>query len=246
MQLNTKGLIIRETITGEQNKIITVLTADYGVINACVFGAKKIQSRSGSGTQLFSYSELSFNKKNDKISVDSAKPVEVFFELRNDIEKIALAQYFAQLEEEFAPKNEQAEEYLRLILNSFSLMISGKRNLDLIKSVFEIYILALSGYMPDVIGCNGCGCFEDDEMFFDTQSGKICCKKCQKSGSGMLVNMDVIKAIRHICFSEPKKIFNFALPEKTLKILSEVSEKYLKNITQKNFKTLEFFHTIFE
>lgn len=245
MHLNTQGLIIRESNTGEQNRIVTVLTSDYGILRAFVYGAKKMQSRSGSGTQLFAFSNLSIVQRKDAYIIESAEPIEVFFDLRNDIEKITLAQYFAQLEEELAPVGEKAEEYLKLILNSFSLLVKNKRKPLLVKAVFEIYILVLSGYMPNVVACENCGKFEDEVMFFETESGNIFCRDCNKNSNAILTPLGVVSAIRHVCFSESKKIFNFTLPDDALKIFSEASENYLLKTVQKKFKTLDFFHSVF-
>ena len=44
MRLNTNGLILKEQNIGESDKLVTVLTADLGVIKAFVRGAKSVKS----------------------------------------------------------------------------------------------------------------------------------------------------------------------------------------------------------
>ena len=46
MKLSTDGLIIREQQTGEDDRLVTLLTRDYGVLRAFVRGAKRIKSKS--------------------------------------------------------------------------------------------------------------------------------------------------------------------------------------------------------
>lgn len=240
--MNTDGLIIREKSTGEQNRIVTVLTRDYGIIRAYVYGAKKIGSRTGAATQLFAFSELGIAERHGSYIIEAAKPKEIFFGLRNDVKKIALAQYFAELSECLVPEKENTEEYLKLILNSLMLLMNDKRDEKLIKSVFELSVLSLSGYMPGIVACEECGKYEDEFMFFDTLDGNIFCSECGKFG--MKVPMSVISAVRHTVLSDRQKIFNFNLNESSLLVLSELTEKYTLSILQRKFRTLDFYHMI--
>lgn len=240
--MNTDGLIIREKSTGEQNKSVTVLTRDYGIVRAYVYGAKKIGSRTGAATQLFAFSELGIKESRGSYIIEAAKPKEVFFNLRKDINKIALAQYFAELSECIVPEGENAEDYLKLILNSLMLLMEEKRDEKLIKSVFELSILSMGGYMPNIVACDECGKYEDEFMFFDTSSGNIFCSECK--AYGLKVPMSVISAVRHIVLSDRQKIFNFNLSESSLSALSDLAEKYMLATLQRKFKTLDFYHTI--
>ncbi|HOO26055.1 MAG TPA: DNA repair protein RecO, partial [Clostridiales bacterium] len=103
MQINTEGLVIRERSVGENDRLITVLTRDYGLVKAFANGAKRLKSRSQSATQLLAYSSFVFYQGRDSYTVNDARSIEIFFKLRQDIEKLSLAQYFCELAEELAP-----------------------------------------------------------------------------------------------------------------------------------------------
>lgn len=222
--------------------MVTVLTREYGLIRAYVYGAKKIGSRTGAATQLFAFSDLGIKESRGSYIIEAAKPKEVFFNLRNDVKKIALAQYFAELCETLAPEKENTEEYLKLILNSLMLLMNDKRDEKIIKSVFELSILSLSGYMPNIIACDECGKYEDEFMFFDTSNGNIFCESCGKFG--MKVPVSVISAVRYIVLSDRQKIFNFNLNEANLNTLSDLTEKYALSVLQRRFRTLDFYHVL--
>lgn len=222
--------------------MVTVLTREYGLIRAYVYGAKKIGSRTGAATQLFAFSDLGIKESRGSYIIEAAKPKEVFFNLRNDVKKIALAQYFAELCETLAPEKENTEEYLKLILNSLMLLMNDKRDEKIIKSVFELSILSLSGYMPNIIACDECGKYEDEFMFFDTSNGNIFCENCGKFG--MKVPVSVISAVRYIVLSDRQKIFNFNLNEANLNTLSDLTEKYTLSVLQRRFRTLDFYHVL--
>lgn len=67
-EYTTDGLIIREQNIGDNDKLVTVLTRDMGVISAYAAGSKSIKSKKGSSTCLLSYSSFVLKKK-ENISV---------------------------------------------------------------------------------------------------------------------------------------------------------------------------------
>lgn len=57
--------------------------------------------------------------------MDSAEADTIFFGVRQDIEKLALASYFCELCIQAIPREEPAEEYLRLLLNASTSWKTG-------------------------------------------------------------------------------------------------------------------------
>jgi len=239
MHLNTDGLVIKETATGESDRLVTVLTRDYGLIRAFVKGAKKLKSSFQSSTQLLSYSRFSIYKSREAYIIDEAAPIEVFFKLREDIARLALAQYFCELAGELSPESDSAGDFLRLFLNALHLLAGGKRPQPLIKAVTELRLASLAGYMPNLVACDECGRFEDKTMYFDLQSGLLRCSGCAKGG--VPVGMGLVTAMRHIIFSEFDRIFSFNLSDDSLMALSKITEQYLTIQVGKYYKTLDFY-----
>ena len=240
MRRITKGLVIREQTIGESDRLVTLLTADFGLVKAFVRRAKQIKSRLGSATTLFAYSDFSLYKSKDAFVVDDASPIEVFFGLRKDIDRLTLAQYFAQLAYEMSAEEQPEEEVLRLTLNSLHLLCKGDKSLAQIKAVFELRALCLGGYMPSILACDNCGTYETETMYFDALEGKIYCENCPKTGADR-VPKNVITALRFICLTEPTKIFSFNLSEENLKLLSDIAEKYTLSRVQRRLSALEFY-----
>lgn len=240
MRISTKGLVIREQTTGESDRLVTLLTADYGLVRAFVRRAKQMKSRMNSATSLFAYGDFSLYRSKDAFVVDDAVATEVFFGLRKDIERLSLAQYFAQLAFELGAEEQPCEELLRLTLNSLHLLCKGEKSLMQIKAVFELRAMCLGGYMPGILACDNCGTYETPLMYFDTLEGKIYCENCPKAGAIPLPKT-VITAVRFICLTEPSKIFSFSLSNENMKLLSDVSEKYMLSRVQRKLSALEFY-----
>lgn len=244
MRRTTDGLIIREQAIGERDRLVTVLTREMGVIRAFVRGAKNIKSRMASSTGLLCYSRLSIYEGKDKYIIEDAVPIEVFFQLRDDIVKLSLAQYFLELDYELAPKEERAEDCLRLTLNALHMLASGKMEPAAVKPVVELRLLSYAGYMPDVVACCSCGEYLTDRMFFLPSEGHLYCMNCVYPAGCVGLSSGAVQAMRHIVFSEPGRMFFFRLADASLRDLGEASEKYLLEQTHRKYKTLDFYHTM--
>lgn len=241
MRLNTDGLIIKEINTGDADRFVTVLTRDMGIIRAFVRGARSIKSRSLSATQLLGYSRLSVFMSRDTYVIDEAEPIEVFFGIRGDLTRTSLAMYFCELISELAPEGNDAQEILSLALNTLYKLSNNKLPTHQLKAIFEMRMLSLTGYMPNLIGCTECGKYTDETMFFDVEHSQLYCSSCRPSHHTFELSLGVVTALRHICLSDPEKVFSFTLSAAGLKSLSEISEIYLLVRTQRKYKSLDLY-----
>ena len=244
VKITAPGLVIREQNIGEADKLITVLTAKHGLVRAFSRGAKKTKSKKLAATSLLSYADFTFTKTRDAFSVEEALIKEVFFELRNDVQKMALAQYFCELAYEFCEEDFESDEILRLFLNALWLLKENKKSPPFIKAVTEMRLMSLSGYMPDLVACEKCGAYETEYMYFATESGKLYCKNCVTDSFCECISFSVVTAMRYVSLSDFEKIFSFSLSDEALTAFSRITEDYLLNKTQRKFKTLEFYNVI--
>lgn len=243
MQIETNGLVILEKSVGESDRLVTILTREEGVVHAFAQQAKKIKSNKLSATQLFSYSRFTIFKGRDKYIIDDAQSIEVFFDLRRDIERLSLAQYFCELAGALAPQEAEAGDFLRLILNAFHFLCKGIKPNLLIKAIVEMRMLSLAGYMPDLVCCAGCSCYEADEMYFLPRKGSIYCGDCfQPSAEPMAkLSRGAMTGLRHTIYADFEKLFSFSLSPQGLKELSSASELYVLTTLQRSFNTLDFY-----
>lgn len=244
IKITAPGLVIREQSVGESDRLITVLTARYGLVRAFSRGAKKTKSKKLAATALLAYSDFTFVKTRDAYSVEEALVKEVFFELRNDVEKTSLAQYFCELANEFCEEEFESEEILRLFLNALWLLKGDKKTPAFIKAVTELRLMTLSGYMPALVGCDTCGAYESEYMYFSPEKGKLYCKDCSPSGDIHCLSASVVQAMRYVSLSDFEKIFSFNLNDESLTSFCKICEYYLLNKTQRKFKTLDFYRVL--
>ncbi len=245
MPLITDALILRENNhIGEADRFVVALTRSRGLLRASARGAQKIKSRNAAATQLLSYSRLTLIEGRDKYIITEAEPLHVFFELRSDIEKLSLAQYFCEITGALVPWEEPAEEALRLLLNALHFLGEGTRPALQVKAVAELRLLSKAGYSPDLSVCRRCGGPVEEGAYLSLARGTLTCARCGSEPGAAAISPSVLAALRHILRSPLEKCFQFALPEAALRALAGVTESFLLAQLGRSFRTLEFYHTL--
>ncbi len=252
MQIKTRGLALKHRNIGENDRIVTYLTGDLGVIEACARGVKSVRSQLSGPTQLLSYAELClFKGKQPYYILDSAGTINSFYSLRLDVAKLALAGYFAELTCCISPGLENAPDFLRLLLNTLHLLQEEKFSLPLLKSIFELRALSVGGFMPNLVGCAVCGEYEKPGMVFFPLEGILVCGECfpaspynREDVLRHALPAPVLAAMRRIVFSELDRLFSFRLSGASLEQLSRITEGYVLLHTEGKFKSLDCYRQL--
>lgn len=247
--LNVKGIVLSQRTIGEQDRFIDILTARYGVIEVLVKGAGKISSKTGSGTQLFSYAAFSLHdKKKGARMLSSVSPIEIFYGLRSSVTAVALASYFAQVIEFSVLPRTGLPEILRLMLNSMHFLSQKGADEPMLKAIFELRLASLLGFMPDVVMCRACGAYLPASLWFAVEDGYFCCESCRTSSEEMrreiLMPAGTLQAIRHIVLSDFERIFSFRLRDTARAPLFTFAEEFLACHVDRRFSTLEFYRAL--
>ena len=244
MHIETDGLVIREQPVGENDRLVTLLTRKAGIVRGFAKGIKTVRNPKSSGTSLLSYSQFSLYQGRSRMIIDNARPKEMFFGLREDIGRLALAQYFCELAGALAPEGQPAEDCLRLLLNGLYFLSKGQRHPLLLKTAVEMRMLSFAGYIPDFLYCQCCGCYEADTMFFLPDSGTLLCSACGGQKRGIPLNRGMLTALRYTVYADFDKLFSFRLPPQGLAQINRASERYLLHTLQRTFPTLEFYRQV--
>ncbi len=243
--LITDGLILRDyESVSEADRFVAILTRERGLLRAGARGAKNIKSRFGAATQPLCYADLSLIPGRDKYIIEDAKPKEVFFPLRQDVERLALGQYFCQLALHMAPTDTPAPDHLRLILSGLHYLCDPARDPLQIKAVVEGRLLCLEGYTPDLHGCGHCHRQDGDGWWFSPEAGTLSCDSCAREGDAIRVTPGVLAALRHILYGPFERCFAFSLPAEDTAGLATVTERFLLAQQQRTYSTLQFYHTL--
>lgn len=242
-----EGIVLRERLVGEHDKFIDVLTKDRGIIEISAKGAGKTGGKSSSSAQLFAYSKFCMNKRNNRYYLNSAEPIHIFYGLRDSLTKIALAFYFSEVLTYCIDEECGGEEIMRLVLNTLYYLESGKRDQLLLKSVFELRLMADIGFMPDIIGCRMCGIYEPEILYFSEKSSCFYCDGCFDDAVDKdytKIRLPILSAMRHIVLADFSRLFNFRISDAAMASLSAITENYLIVHLERHFQTLNYYKDI--
>ena len=256
MLTEVKGLVLRTTDINESDRMVTLYTAEMGIVSAFAKGSRSLKSRKMSSTQQFCYSTLVLFGQGDKYWIREASLIENFFGLRESIERLALGAYIVDVISAVGTA-EGDSDIMRLTLNSLYATAAGKHGTDKIKAAFEMRLAAILGFMPDVITCHTCGKTEG-EFFFDIMAGAIECSECHRKSERLHVTLTdeheshilaILSpgakiALGYCIYSPLEKLFSFNIGDDEMDLFVRAAELYLLNHLERGFKTLDFYNEV--
>ena len=247
MHLTTKVLVLREVSYKETDKILTLLTAEEGKLTVSAKGCRKKGSALAAASQLLVWSEMTLYEYQGRWAIKEAATERQFLGVRNDLERLALASYFAEVTEALAEEGQKEPGLLSLILNSLHALEKLALPPRHVKAAFEWKAMALAGYEPMADACAVCGRESPEEPRIHLGEGVIHCAPCRDGvgdGISMPLTPAALSALRRVIWGDPKRLFSFQLDDTSLRRLSDASEAYLLTRLERGFRTLDFYKSI--
>ena len=241
--LTTRGLVLRTTEYKETDRILTVLTAEDGLLTLKARGVRSNRSKLKGACQLLTYAEFTVSEARGFRFISEATAIEMFAGLRNDIVLLALGSYFAQLAEVLSQEDAASPALLSLILNALYALSKLQKPPRLVKAATELRLAAIAGYQPELSGCCVCGNPEPDR--FSIAEGTLECAAC-RSGDGVRMPLSPasLAAMRYILSCPDKKLFSFSISGAAEKELCDAAESYLLTQLERSFYTLDFYKSL--
>ena len=244
MFTTTNALVLREVRYKEADRILTLLTSTDGKITVKARGALRKGSKTAAATQQLTYSEMTLFGNRGKWTVNEAVIKEAFPGLRRDMENLALGCYFAECLEAFSVEDQPEPAILQLGLNSLYALSHQLYPPEQIKAAFELRLMCLAGYEPNLSACAVCGSEAPEEPLLSLADGRISCRRCRNAGSTVQLDRESLEAMRYIVSAPAKQLFSFRLSDGALNRLSAAAEQYLLTQTERRFGTLDYWKSV--
>ena len=245
MNVTLTGLVLKSVKTNEYDRVITILTDKHGKINFYANGVRSLTNLNGSACQIFSYSEFVLRKKADYYTLVSASCKNHCIRYDIPIEDFALASYIAELSSIVATMEENNYDILKQTVNALYILNKSDRSSAMVKAVYELRLLTIAGFMPDIFSCPICGNETDtDFCFFHLLNGSAICSRCKREKNNeheVLLHRKTVEAIKYILTLPDEKAYSLILPEEVLKELSAVAERYVTSQLETRPSTLDYY-----
>ncbi len=170
--------MLRAADYGENDKILTLLTAERGKLSAGIKGEKKAGAKLRVAAQPFCLAEYVLAERGGRYTVVQASGGESFYDLRCDLSKYYAACSLCEAAAELSCEGEAAPEMFVACAEGLRDMCAGDECFALIK--FLVRALAVAGYGFSAGVCSVCGrdLSGESRLRFDMQAGAFTCWDC--------------------------------------------------------------------
>ena len=238
-----KGIVLRGVDTKESDRILTVLTAELGKVAVVAKGARSRRSRVTAATQLLVYSDMVLSESHGWQILSEANTIALFDGVRQDVELLSLASYFAELTESVTLEGTESGEILSLLLNALYALGELRKPPEQVKAAFELRLMSLVGFAPLLDGCAVCREAAPAEPVLDIRGGVLRCRRCGGE-NGLSLTTGTLAAMRHVVYGEAKRLYSFTLAPEDQRRMSLAAESYVRAMLERDFRTLDFYKSL--
>ncbi len=242
----TNAIVIRALNYGESDKIITFLTKDFGKLKGIAKGARRSRKRFQNALGLFSHLHLIFFDKEGMglVRAEGCDILHSFPKIKEDLRKIFYGNYYLELVNEMAGEREGNREAFELLLSFLSNLEEMAPQEEQLR-LFEIRILSLFGYQPNVGKCNLCKKGWEDlkeipTLFFSFEKGALVCDRCSKMWNNLIpLSLGTARLIEKISRMELSRVQRFRFTPQALSESRELLPKFISYQLGKELKSLK-------
>ena len=244
---HAEGLVIRVRPFGEADKIVTIITPDQGKFDAVAKGSRRPRSRLLGCTQLFMHLRMLIFGGKSLHQLNQAQIIHAFNPLRDDLLKMAYASYWSELINGLLPDDLKDEEVFSLLLQAFT-MLEHLESPDLISRGFEIKLMSVLGYLPELKICVGCSReLDNNQLFFSARAGGIVSACCQgRFPDAIRMSVQAAKSLRYILETEYSAFSGMSASSELRREIRLIIRRFLEERFERPLKSLTFLRGIEE
>ena len=213
----------------------------FGKISCVAKGARRPKSALLAGTQMFCFGEYLVYKGSQTYHINSVEPIEVFYNLRIDLDKLKYAVHINKIVQDVTHENQNCYQILQLLLNTLYIISETDKNLDMVLGVFKLRLLCILEFTPQVMQCTNCQ-EKENLTYFSLKDNGLKCKICGKQDTSTIqISESTLNAIKYTVTAPPKKLYSFDLKDGALEEFKLVSKLYFNEKLEKEYKLEDLF-----
>jgi DNA repair protein RecO (recombination protein O) len=184
----TEALILRSYNLAEADKIVVCLSRSAGLIRGVAKGCRKLKNRFGAALEPFTLVNLTYYEKEHQELV-SFRQVEILksrFNLSSNASILTGFSYIGDLLIDFSPPHQANDNLFRMALACFEAASETPDDLEAVLRYFEVWLLKLEGFLPDLRVCANCQKAFGDEVVYLGSDLALRCGQCSQSRSNAI------------------------------------------------------------
>ena len=188
----SEALVLRTYPLKEADLVVSFLARDQGKLRGVAKRARRPNSAFGAGLERLSHVRMAYFQRETRelVNLDSCELIRSQFDLVSDYRSGVALDYFAEVSEQMLPAAEPNEKFFRLLLAVLDDLRPAGSADDAGRvwravTYFSLWAVRLSGWLPDLQVCLGCGSVLDDtesdeRAFFGRGRAGLLCAHCRR------------------------------------------------------------------
>lgn len=236
----TDALILRRSDFGEADRLLTVFTPERGKLRLLAKGVRKTTSRKAGHVELFMLTDMLVAQGRTWDIISQAEIVEPYRDLREDLDKTSNAYYLAELVDRFTEEHDPNQPLFELLAVTLAHLSSN--DLFLALRYFELHLLGLTGYQPQLYFCLACNeALEPvDNYFHIADGGTLCPEHGRDRPNAELLPLPVLKVLRFLQTEPWDKISRLQLNANTRQHGESLLMRYITFVLERQLKSVDF------
>ena len=160
------GINLKSAPLGEADRIVTILTREFGLVRAVASGARKPKSKLGGRGELFVVNNLMLSRGRSLDRIAQAETIESYPALSRNLAKLTVAQYWAEMILNQTSSHDATGEVFDWLCQRLADLAASEAGLSpLVHLLYGMaQLLDLGGILPQVNRCSLSGQTIDPEM----------------------------------------------------------------------------------
>lgn len=242
MILKTEGLVLKTFDFRETSRIATFFTRDYGKLKGVLKGIRRDPKKFGSHIDRFSVNDIVYypSRTSELHLVSQCDLKEYFFPVRQDYRRSLAANYILELVDVVMPPEQPNGKVYHLMQNCLNAL-GSIRDIDKLVHIFQVKILALSGFRPHIDSCVKCQKKIDGQARFSVRSGGLICPRCRAPVMNLTpISHGTIASILHIEQSPWPVCLRLGLAKTVKAELKYILNNFLVHHLEKRIRTADY------
>jgi DNA repair protein RecO (recombination protein O) len=172
---------------GESDKVLTLFSAERGLTRAVAKGARKPGTKIAGRADVLKVNKLLVASGRSLDIITQAETLESYSDLRDDLTRLSYALYYAELTSQFGQGlHDESQAFFAYLCEALKLQAQAEHDPSLLCLQFEMHLLDLLGYKPEIDFCVICRKTITDSSVsaFDHELGGIICASCFAAAHG--------------------------------------------------------------
>lgn len=245
------GMVLSAMPVGDYDKRLVILTKEIGKISAFAKGARRPNSALLACSQPYAFGEFSLYAGKSSYNIMSAEISNYFGELRDDFTGLCYGFYFCEFADYLTKENNDEKDILKLLYQTLRVLSKKLIDVQLVRAVYELKIMALYGEAAQVFGCVKCGSGSHEnsgvikkeytgKYYFSAENGGILCEACRGyDRNAVSISTSTLYTMQYIISKEIEKLYTFKVSNEVLYELKLCTGRYISCHIDHEFKSLD-------